>query len=203
MMTGTLGNNAGGSSTLGGNSTTSMNDLTTLHTNNTVKYDQFGMPILSTTTTGSTGSTVTVTPGKLEDATSVDWYVESDVISVTKTKKYSKIEKKTYFVNEPGKDYITSDKNIEQRNIRIKGTSLTLNDLYYDPDSPNHWLFIKDLGDLCRHNKDTIRNIIYYRSLSDKNSWKATDDEYQHKNHLYLFTGPCFTVKNLTNSYDI
>ena len=198
-MTGTLGNNTGGSSTLGGNTTM---DTTTLHTNNTMKYDQFGMPILSTTTTGSTGSTVTVTPGKLEDTASVDWYVESDVISVTKTKKYSKIESKTYFVNDPGKDCITTSEK-EQRNIRIKGTSLTLNDLYYDPDSPNHWLFIKDLGDLCRHNKDTIRNIIYYRSLSDKNSWKATDDEYQHKNHLYLFTGPCFTVNSLNNEYDI
>lgn len=199
-MTGTLGNNAGGSSNLGGMNNTTMNDLTTLHTNNTVKYDSLGMPIL--TTTGSTGSTVTITPGKLEDATSVNWYVESDVIPVTKTKKYSKIENKTYFVNEPDPDYITSTKK-EQRNIRIKGTSLTLNDLYYDPDSLNHWLFIKDLGDLCRHNKDTIRNIIYYRSLSDKNSWKATDDEYQHKNHLYLFTGPCFTVKNLNDKYDI
>jgi hypothetical protein len=38
-MTGLLGNNAGGSSSLGGNNTTSMNDLTTLHTNNTMKYD--------------------------------------------------------------------------------------------------------------------------------------------------------------------
>jgi hypothetical protein len=64
------------------------------------------MPILGTTT-GSTGSTVTVTPDKLEDAVSVDWFVESDVIPVTKTKKYSKIENKTYFVNKPSTDYIT------------------------------------------------------------------------------------------------
>lgn len=151
------------------------------------------MPILTTTTT-TTGSTVTVTPDKLDNATSIDWFVENDVISVAKTKKYSKIEGSKYLVNEPI-DYV-DETTKEKRNVRIKGTSLTLNDLYYDPESTNHWLFIKDLGELCRHIDSDLRDIIYYRSLTDKNSWKAID-EYQHKNHLYLFTGPCFTEDNL------
>lgn len=195
-MTGFLGNNTGGSSNLGGSNNTTMSDLTNLKTNNTAKYDQFGL-LINTTTTTTTGSTVTVTPDKLDNTNSIDWFVESDVIPVAKTQKYSKIDKGKYLVNEPT-DYM-DEKKQEKRNIRIKGTSLTLNDLYYDPESTNHWLFIKDLGELCRHMyDDPLRDIIYYRSLSesDQNTWKAID-AFQHKNHLYLFTGPCFTENNL------
>jgi hypothetical protein len=52
------------------------------------------------------------------------------------------------------------------------------------------------LGTLCYYDS-SYRNIIYYRGLEEYETWDATTNDYQHNNHLYLFTGPCFTGDNL------
>ena len=38
---------------------------------------------------------------------------------------------------------------------------------------------------------------ITYEDYNILLTWGAIDNKYQHKNHLYLYTGPCFTIDNL------
>ena len=114
----------------------------------------------------------------------------SDIIHVNKTpaNRYASISTE---VSTRNKYVITSTYNTS----RLRGTSITLNDLVYEPNTSGHRLFIRN-G--CYSYTGSYRNIIYYRGLSSEHraTWKA-DDTYQHKNHLYLQTGPCFTSDNL------
>lgn len=101
------------------------------------------------------------------------------IIKVAKTKNYYNLKDHLYEV--------TSNKR-----TRLVGTSLTLNDLIYDGTSPEHRLYVRD--DCYNNDESDYRNIIYYRSLDDTSEWGLT---YQHRNHLYLQTGPCFTTDNI------
>lgn len=89
----------------------------------------------------------------------------------------------------------TYDVKSKYRSARFKGTSLTINDLVYEPNPEGHRLFVKN--GLCTYN-DKYRGKIYYRVYSDgyDASWSHGDD-YPYKNALYLYTGPCFDPNNL------
>ena len=128
----------------------------------------------------------------LTRTTGVENYAAS-VIPVNRTEYYSKIEDHKYTVLE------------KYQNARIKGTSITLNDLYYDP-SNKHRLYVR--RHLYVYDTEIPRGKIFYRSMSDKPSWsgvtktKASGQQYDTKNYmnynsLYLHTGPCFTTDNL------
>lgn len=80
---------------------------------------------------------------------------------------------------------------------RIRGTSLTINDLVYEPNTNGHRLFIKNN---CYMYNNTYRGKLYYRSLdfkNDKKSWRYKDDPIKYLNNIFFFTGPCFTEENL------
>ena len=113
---------------------------------------------------------------------------ESDpiIIATNVTRKYSSVKNDksgnlNYIVNS------TYDK------CRIRGTSLTLNDLVYEPNADGHRLFVRPN---CWFNDNSPRNIIFYRSYDNPGSWNAWSDQ-EHKNHLYVQIGPCFTSDNL------
>ena len=81
------------------------------------------------------------------------------------------------------------------KNARLRGTSLTLNDLTYEDSIEGHRLYVKN--DLCEYvtsQSENYRNIMYYRSLSDIND--ATVDRSNY-NRTCMLTGPCFTLDNL------
>ena len=83
---------------------------------------------------------------------------------------------------------------------RIRGTSLTLNDLMYEPNVDGHRLFIRN--NIYKYDS-TYRGKLYYRSLDVNDaevraSWDARRTvANRNKNSLYLFTGPCFITDNL------
>ena len=106
--------------------------------------------------------------------------VAENVIKSKKTTNYSSFDKSgKYSINTTFDD------------ARIRGTSLTINDLVYTGSANSHRLFVR--GNCYENNGSTYRNIIYYRDL-DRKDWGLANE---HKNHLYLQTGPCFTSDNL------
>lgn len=70
----------------------------------------------------------------------------------------------------------------------LVGTSITLNDLVYEPSVSGHRLFMKKsnywLGCL------SLYGDIYYRSVDDT----EISDETKNLNRLSFYTGPCFTL---------
>lgn len=109
---------------------------------------------------------------------------EKDIITNKQTEKYGKFIDNAYEVDS------------KYKLARIRGTSITLNDLYYEPNTSGHRLYMKN--DLCQF-VNTHRGRIFYRSLDkakDGEQWAKT---YEHYNTLYMMTGPCFTKDNLYN----
>ena len=101
------------------------------------------------------------------------------------TNKYSETVDHVYTVIDDYKD------------ARIKGTSITINDLVYEPTLDGHRLFMKN--NLCKYDS-TYRGKLYYRVLteeddSEPNSWNY--NKTKNLNCLFLYTGPCFTTDNL------
>ena len=85
----------------------------------------------------------------------------------------------------------------DYKNARIKGTSITINDLIYEPTLDGHRLFMKN--NLCKYDS-TYRGKLYYRFLnggddSGHDSWRY--NKTKNLNCLFLYTGPCFTTDNL------
>lgn len=72
----------------------------------------------------------------------------------------------------------------------FRGTSITVNDLIYEPNQTGHRLYIR--GDAVT-NPSSPRSVIFYRNMTDRQSWVKGDTN--HKNCLYIQTGPCFTTK--------
>lgn len=106
------------------------------------------------------------------------------IIEVTPTTKYSYYDQFRYVVND------------EYKNAQIKGTSITLNDLVYNPSPTEHRLFVK--RGVCRY-VDSRSAKIYYRSLNgieeqkpNHESWNFDDTQYL--NGLCMYLGPCFTL---------
>lgn len=112
----------------------------------------------------------------------------SDFVPVKPTEFYASRINHKYVVN---KDYEQS---------RLRGTSMTLNDLVYVPNINGHRLFVKD--GLCTYD-DTHRGKIYYRYYRDvpedgkyaHSSWNYADTK--NLNCLFIYTGPCFITDNL------
>ena len=83
-------------------------------------------------------------------------------------------------------DYATTADNTYKikdsyKNSRFRYTTLTVNDLMYEPNMSGHRLYVKNNNIV---NNSSPSNLIYYRAK--KGNW---DNTY---NVLHLFTGPCF-----------
>ena len=88
-------------------------------------------------------------------------------------------------------------------NTRIRGTSLTLNDLLYVPSKDGHRLFVKNnIAEYDGH----LRNILWYGPLDKPQSnsgkdwsttWNNTWNDKLDCNRLYLYTGPSFIPDKL------
>ena len=127
--------------------------------------------------------------------TSID-LLDDSVIRTTRTSDYFSTEKHQYKVKGKYDDPYG-------KSTRIRGTSLTLNDLVYiGTNVDSHRLYVRNN---CYNNDNNPRNIVFYRSTDNISedvkdatllSWRADSDK-EHKNHLYLQTGPCFTSDNL------
>lgn len=118
-----------------------------------------------------------------------------DIIINNKTTNYSKFEYYTYTVHP------------KYRQTRLRGTSITLNDLVYEPNISGHRLFMRNN---CAIYDTYYRCKLYYRYLNNQTwtdtkegklnynidaSWKYSDTK--DLNTLFLLTGPCFTEDNL------
>ena len=117
---------------------------------------------------------------------------ESQVVNVEKTKNYSQISNGVYSV-----------KN-KYKKSQLQLTSMTLNDLVYEPNKDSHRLFVKN--GLYQYNIIN-RPKIYYRYRGEEfkgvnnavpttvlDSWDYTGKA--NLNCLYLYTGPCFEPTN-------
>jgi hypothetical protein len=109
--------------------------------------------------------------------------MSSSVVRVSPTRIYFERVNDSYSV--------ISDYN----NARIRGTSLTLNDLLYEPSQNGHRLFIKN--NLCVYN-NKYRGKLYYRTLNYDDETDKTHSSWNYSNTknlncLFLYTGPCFT----------
>ena len=113
-------------------------------------------------------------------------------VQTTVTRDYWKKEGNAYKIIETYKD------------SRLRGSSITINDLVYEASVDKHRLFI-------RNNPATydqyLRGKIYYRYLQtikdgsgDSNKTQDASWEYnktKYLNNLFIYTGPCYTVDNL------
>lgn len=87
----------------------------------------------------------------------------------------------------PGTSYVVQD---EYKNATLAKTSLTLNDLQYEPSILGHRLFVvKNVA--WRKCFGEYHGDIYYRRTDQKESHTGTDD----LNKLSLYIGPCFINK--------
>ena len=111
-------------------------------------------------------------------------------INTTRTNKYSKFGSKIEGDTSTNHYIVLSDYN----NTRLRGSSLTINDLIYEPNKDGHRLFIRN--NLCVH-KNYLRGKLYYRALDYDNDDNWYYDETKYLNTLFFFTGPCYTTDNL------
>ena len=83
----------------------------------------------------------------------------NSIIHITPTKKYSDTVNHQYIVDS------------KYKKARLLGTSIVINDLYFDGLSSNHRLYMK--ADPYVYDKEGHRGRIYYRSNSDWRSWST------------------------------
>ena len=101
-------------------------------------------------------------------------------INSNKTSKYSDIIEHKYKVK------------LQYDSARFRGTSVTINDLVYEPNIDGHRLYMNN--NLYIYD-DYLENKIAYRSYD---WWPPQGCEgYQNTNDLFMATGPCFTLDNL------
>lgn len=118
----------------------------------------------------------------------------SSIVYVPVTNNYSDVQNHRYILT--SRDY---------NQARLRGTSIVINDLYFDPLSTGHRLYMR--SDRYMYDNDALRAKIYYRSLNSKETWsfherdddgvKRSSKDYRTYNNLSLHTGPCATVDNL------
>lgn len=111
-------------------------------------------------------------------------YIKDSVVHVTPTKAYASIIDHKYVVDN---DY---------SNTRLKGSSITINDLAYEPNKDGHRLFMKK--GITTHDP-IYRGRLYYRKHHSSGvhpSWKW--DTTKNLNTLFIYTGPCYTPNNLS-----
>lgn len=80
------------------------------------------------------------------------------------------------------------------KNAQIKGTSITLNDLIYEPNQDGHRLFMRN--NLWNYDS-TLRGKLYYRFWNKGSYDGSWHYESKYYNNIFLFTGPCFTPDTL------
>lgn len=105
-------------------------------------------------------------------------------ISTTRTTGYWEKVNRMYKVKE------------KYKNTQIKGTSITLNDLIYEPNQDGHRLFMRN--NLWNYDS-SLRGKLYYRGLDIHDGPTRATWHYETKyyNNIFLFTGPCFTPDTL------
>ena len=106
-------------------------------------------------------------------------------VKTTRTNKYSEFKNNAYIIDS------------KYNNTRLKGSSITINDLIYEPNQQGHRLFLRN--NLCTYNPK-LRGKLYYRSLDlkDRSTWDVrANPNQEYINSLYLYTGPCFTPDTL------
>ena len=105
--------------------------------------------------------------------------IDDTIVNCDVTKDYFKISKP-----ESNTNFYQYDIVQKYLQASIRGSSITLNDLIYEPNQEDHRLFIK--GNNCKSTNSWIR----YR---DKDQ-PSNDGEL---NQLQFYIGPCFTINNL------
>jgi hypothetical protein len=137
-------------------------------------------------------------------------------LKITRTLDYTKSAKSIVYV--PVTNNYSEVKNhryiltsTDYNQARLRGTSIVVNDLYFDPLSTGHRLYMR--SDRYMYDNDALRAKIYYRSLNSRETWsfhsrnsegvKRGSDDYRTYNNLSLHTGPCATLDNLNEAdYD-
>lgn len=112
------------------------------------------------------------------------------------------MQRTTNFSERQGNKYVILS---NYKNACLRGSSLTLNDLEYEPNQEGHRLFIRNT---CTHYYNpNYRGKLYYRYLNNSSgssgsgaskhhdSWTYSTTKY--KNNIFMYTGPCFTKDNL------
>ena len=108
-------------------------------------------------------------------------------IATPRTTKYYNFVNNVYTIDEDYKD------------SRLRGSSMTINDLIYEPNIDSHRLFMRNN---CVYNS-SYRGKLFYRRLranldEDKRDWDAwTDNSTEYYNNLFIYTGPCYITDNL------
>lgn len=125
----------------------------------------------------------------------------NDIIINNKTTDYSSFKNQFYAVNP------------KYNQTRLRGTSITLNDLVYEPSISGHRLFMRN--NCAMYNTD-YRCKLYYRYLNNQTwtetktgdldynidpSWKYSDTK--NLNTLFIMNGPSFTENNLDSDPSI
>lgn len=106
--------------------------------------------------------------------------ISESFVSIPRTAKYSEI-------NQSNK-YRVLDM---YKNAQLKESSITLNDLVYEPNVDGHRLFMRN--NLYTY-KNSLRGKIYYRFLNSGVAHKSWwYDNTKYLNNIYLYTGPCYT----------
>lgn len=116
----------------------------------------------------------------------------SNVFNATKTVNYSNFDRCRYKV----------DTKFEK--AQFLGTSLTINDLIYEPNATGHRLYVKN-GCYRYYQNKPAGQLFYRRHNNDgerdhKESSRTWYYDYKDKNTLYIYSGPCFTIKNLNGN---
>lgn len=114
-------------------------------------------------------------------------YINTSICSVTKTKEYSATINHKYQIKSA------------YENSAFRGTSITINDLVYEPNKDEHRLFLKSTS--YTHD-DKPKGKLYYRTYNHAYGGPSqVGPEYHYdtwpKNRIFLYTGPCYTESNL------
>ena len=122
-----------------------------------------------------------IEPNSIKYVSRNDDYSENFGTSYDITKKY---------INEGASNY---------QSVALQGTSITLNDLLYEPNKEGHRLFFRNNKCLF-YNSEENRGKIYYRTLDLQTDYGYLSNDNQYKNCLCLYTGPCFTGLGFDNA---
>jgi hypothetical protein len=103
-------------------------------------------------------------------------------------------------INSSSKKYEVSYNRKSYASACFRGTSVTVNDLIYDPLNEVHRLFVKN-GKVVYNNNPPAE--LYYSPLSRpqtasySRAWNNTWNDQLSCNRIFLYTGPCFTTTNI------
>ena len=132
-------------------------------------------------------------------------------VTISRALEFGKSANSIIYVS-PTKNYVDRDDHKykvqdKYNSARIRGTSIVINDLYFDPLSSGHRLYMR--GDKYEYDGKP-RARIYYRAIpfdASFRTWSCSSrgsggvargsTDYTNYNNLWLHKGPCFTDDNL------